>query len=91
MNYSLHDILKKNIKKMILGIGDNEKGNIHPLIMQEIEKNIIEVVLKETKNNYLKASRILGIGRNTLYRKIKSLDLNLNIEENENIPDQNPG
>jgi len=76
MSYNLHDILKKNIKKMISGIGNNEKGNIHPLIMQEIEKNIIEVVLQETKYNYLKSSRLLGIGRNTLYRKIKTLNLN---------------
>ncbi len=75
MSFNLHDIFKKNIQQMISGIRKNEKGNIHPLIMQEIEKNIINIVLQETKYNHFKAAILLGIGRNTLYRKIKLLNI----------------
>ena len=82
MSSSLHELLKKNIKKMISGIGTNEQGNIYPLIMQEIEKSIIKLVLEETKYNYFKAAKILGISRSTLYRKIEALDIHKSNSEN---------
>ncbi len=73
---ALYEMLRHQIKRMISGIGGHNKGNIHPLIMQEIEKYIIQIVLQETNNNYLVASRLLGIGRTTLYRKIHEFHLN---------------
>lgn len=79
---SLQEILKKNVKKMVEAIDKNQKGNIHPLIMKEVEKYLIDVVLDETKNNYFVAAKILGISRSTLYRKIE----NLGIENNKNSP-----
>lgn len=72
---TLYDLLNREIKRMITGIGRHGKGNVHPLIMHEIEKYIIEIVLRETEHNYLLASKMLGIGRTTLYRKIKSLGI----------------
>jgi DNA-binding protein Fis len=74
--YSLYNLLKKEIKKMIEGIGNKKKGNIHPLIMNEIEKYIIEVVLTETNFNYVNATKLLGISRSTLYRRIEALEIN---------------
>ncbi len=75
MSQSLHDLLKKNIKKMISGIGTNEKSNIYSLIIEEIEKIIINLVLQETQYNYFRAAKILGISRSTLYRKIETLGI----------------
>lgn len=70
MSLSLQDLLKKEIKKMVLGIGKNEKGNIFPLITEEVEQIIIKLVLQETNFNFLQTSKLLGISRSTLYRKI---------------------
>lgn len=72
---TLYELLNREIKRMATGIGTHNKGNIHPLIMNEIEKYIIEIVLEETKYNYLAASKMLGIGRSTLYRKIEVLGI----------------
>ena len=74
MPLSLYDLLKKEIKKMILGIGKNGNGNIYPLIMREVEEYTIKLVLKETNFNFLLASKMLGISRSTLYRKLESLE-----------------
>lgn len=71
MQLSLYDILKRDVKKMVHGIGSKKKGNIHSLIMQEVESNIIALVLEETNYNYFAAAKILGISRSTLYRKIE--------------------
>ncbi len=70
MSLSLQDLLKKEVKKMVLGIGKNEKGNIFPLITEEVEQIIIKLVLQETNFNFLQTSKLLGISRSTLYRKI---------------------
>lgn len=72
---ALYNLLEREIKKMVSTFGIHCQGNIHPLIMQEVEKYIIEIVLQETNYNYLRASKLLGIGRNTLYRKIEALGI----------------
>lgn len=75
MTMSIHDLLKKEISKMIVGIGRNGQGNIYPLLKNEFERSIIELVLQETDYNYFIASRMLGISRSTLYRKIEVLGI----------------
>lgn len=67
---SLYELLKKDVRRMIMGTSRHSKGNIYPLIMHELEKYIIQITLDETGHNYLHTSRILGIGRSTLYRKM---------------------
>ena len=44
-------------------------------INSETEKDIIKRVLTEVKYNKSKAAKILGIDRNTLYSKIKNLNI----------------
>lgn len=43
-------------------------------LLKDIENRAIIDTLKRTKGNISEAARILGIGRNTLYRKIKGLE-----------------
>jgi len=45
--------------------------------LDDLEKIYINTVLRRVKNNKSKASRILGISRNTLQRKLDSFSLNL--------------
>lgn len=75
MSISLYDLLKKEVKRMVVGIGKDGRGNIYPLIMKEVEKTIIELVLRQTDFNYLIAAKMLGISRSTLYRKIETLGI----------------
>ncbi|MBD3231074.1 hypothetical protein GF322_00235 [Candidatus Dependentiae bacterium] len=72
---SLYDLLKRDIKKMVAGIGENGCGNIYPLIIEEVERYLICLVLEETRYNYVKSAKILGISRSTLYNKIKKLNI----------------
>src|SRR5262249_5533594 len=41
------------------------------LSMAEAERRAIELALQKAKNNKLEAARLLGIGKTTLYRKLK--------------------
>lgn len=42
--------------------------------LEEVESDHILQVLRRCKNNQAKAARILGIGRNTLWRKLKKIE-----------------
>ncbi len=72
---SLHDFIRREVKKMVIGIGPKGQGNIYPLVMEEVEKTIIELVLQETDHNYFATAKILGISRSTLYRRIEALKI----------------
>jgi DNA-binding protein Fis len=41
------------------------------LTLQQVEKLYIEFVIKSHKGNLTKAARTMGIGRATIYRKVK--------------------
>ena len=43
--------------------------------MRDMEKRAIAEALRVTKGNHSKAARLLAISRNTLYRKIKELEI----------------
>lgn len=51
------------------------EGEVYKLIIESIEKPLIESVLQRTEGNQLKAAKILGINRNTLRSKIKRLGI----------------
>ena len=44
--------------------------------IEQMERGLIERVLRETRGNRKEAAKKLGIGERTLYRKLKSYDLN---------------
>ncbi|MBF0565154.1 MAG: DNA-binding transcriptional regulator Fis, partial [Nitrospirae bacterium] len=51
-------------------ISEMEGANLYETIVSEVEKSLISIILKETSGNQLKASKILGINRNTLRAKM---------------------
>ena len=59
-------------------------SNLYHLVMNEIEKILIEEVLIFSQGNKKKAAEILGINRNTLHKKT----LTLGITNNEVDEDQ---
>jgi len=50
-----------------------ERESRSPYLLEESERKKITEALQTTGGNISKAARILGIGRNTLYRKLKNL------------------
>lgn len=48
-----------------------ENSNLYPAVIGEVERALINITLQEAEGNQLRASRILGINRNTLRAKIK--------------------
>ena len=68
---SWEEALQKNITKEIM----EATPNIHELFIGMTEKVLIETALLQSKGRKADAANILGIGRNTITRKIQELDI----------------
>ena len=49
--------------------------DVYQLVLSEVEKPLLKVVMDYTDQNQSQASRILGINRNTLRKKLEIYDL----------------
>ncbi len=67
--------IEEKLKKLMRNIRKLEKFNLYETVIPEVEKALILMVMKETKGNQIRASKLLGINRNTLRSKIKKLKI----------------
>lgn len=63
--------LKDKIFELEDNVYNDKKGILYKSIIDTVEKPLIEYVLERTEGNQLKASRILGINRNTMRTKVR--------------------
>ncbi|MBF0537252.1 MAG: sigma-54-dependent Fis family transcriptional regulator [Nitrospirae bacterium] len=75
---SMHEFLKDKLSKYLKDITELNDGNLYNTIIAEVEKSLISIVLAETNGNQIKASKALGINRNTLRTKVKQYKIPIN-------------
>jgi len=56
-------------------VSKNSWGSIHEKVIGKIERVLIGMILEEEKGNQVRASKRLGINRNTLRKKMKDLQI----------------
>lgn len=69
--YSVKDFLERKLGRYLKEMKKLESSNLYDTVLSEVEKSLIQIVLKETEGNKLRAAKILGINRNTLRTKMK--------------------
>ena len=62
--------------------GMSPPPNLHDKVMSQVEKPLIEHVLRYVKGNQVRAANVLGINRNTLRKRIANL--HIDIKESKN-------
>lgn len=70
---ALEEIVRHKISNFFETLGRVEVQDIHPTVMAQAERPLLQECLRWTKGNQLKAARVLGISRNTLRRRMKEL------------------
>jgi two-component system nitrogen regulation response regulator GlnG len=73
---SLEDVVRMKLKEYFRQTGEVQPSDLYSLIMERIERPLIELTLERTSGNQLHAATILGINRNTLRKKISLLKIN---------------
>ena len=75
MTTTIDDVLNRALKEHLAKMRSVPNGQLHGMIMGAVEKSLLKMVISETEGNRSDASRILGINRNTLRKKIKEYRL----------------
>lgn len=57
-------------QQLLRSVSPGEQSNVHQTVIGFFEKRLLELAMRECHGNQLAASRLLGIHRNTLRRKL---------------------
>ena len=66
----LSDCVSQSLRTYFEDLHGIETNNLYNLVISEVEKPLLKIIMIEAKGNQLKASRMLGINRNTLRKKL---------------------
>jgi Fis family transcriptional regulator, factor for inversion stimulation protein len=76
-NPSLKKTARQAARQYLTTVGDVDRvHNLLDTFVSEVEKPLIDEVLKQVNGNNTLAARMLGISRNTLLKKMKTYQLN---------------
>lgn len=74
-NVPLEDLVHSKLETFLDQTEGVPLDSLYSTIIQTVEKPLIKLVLRKTRGNQVKASKILGINRNTLRKKINVLNI----------------
>jgi two-component system nitrogen regulation response regulator GlnG len=77
---SLEEIIRHKLVDYFRRTEGVDVDNLYSLVIERVERPLIELTLKKTKGNQIRAAQILGINRNTLRKKITDLRIELRKE-----------
>ena len=72
---SLEDYIVKYLSHFSIDQFDGSEKGLYQSVLFEFEKPVLNYVLKATGGNQIKASKILGLNRNTLRKKLRLLNI----------------
>ena len=74
---SLASYVEKKIGDFVRAMNVGSGKNLYPTLMRAVERPLIELALRETHGNQVKAARLLGLNRNTLRKKISEIGISV--------------
>jgi DNA-binding protein Fis len=72
---SIEDVVELKISRFLDQLGSFFPDDLHEMIIAKVERPLLNQILRRVGGNQVHASRILGINRNTLRKKIKIYSL----------------
>ena len=72
---ALSDCVARAVRRYLQDMGDAEIGDLHELVLREMEKPLFNEVLRHCDGNQSRAAATLGINRSTLRKKLREYGL----------------
>lgn len=66
----LHQCVREAVLAYLARMGDHELNDLHALVMDEVERPLLELVLAHCQGNLSQAARMLGMTRTTLRKRL---------------------
>jgi len=74
---SLEGLIATKLKNSLAQMDFQEMDNLYEMVLHQMERPLINIVLERTRGNQVRTAEILGINRNTLRKKIKTLGIDV--------------
>jgi Fis family transcriptional regulator len=70
-NMTLKQAVKDTLRNYFTNIGNEQPVDFYNILLEEIERPLLEVLINHTHYNQVRMAQILGISRGTLRKKLK--------------------
>ena len=64
------ECVRSNLEGYLCDLGASEPNGMYDMLINVVERPLLEVVMQRTDNNQSKAAQWLGLNRNTLRKKL---------------------
>jgi len=80
---SLEALIDKKLRASLSGIEVDSLNDLYTMVLYQMERPLINIILEKTRGNQVRTAEILGINRNTLRKKIQSLNIQVKRDKND--------
>ena len=67
--------VRQSLERYFNDLNGEKTTDVYDMVIAEVEKPLLEIVMRHVKSNQCEAAEILGINRNTLRKKLKTYKL----------------
>ena len=75
LDSSLSETVRRVLQEYLETLGDNEASNVNRIVLDEVERPMLEIMMRYTHGNQSRAAQCMGINRATLRTKLKRHNL----------------
>jgi Fis family transcriptional regulator len=72
---SIETCIRGHLETYFRDLGDSEPSGLYDMLLQLVEKPLLDVVMTQSGQNQSRAAEWLGLNRNTLRKKLLEHDL----------------
>ena len=72
---SIQESIRKYLEQYFAELGTETPANVYEMMLDLIERPMLEEVMKRAGNNQCRATRYLGLARGTVIKKLKQYGL----------------
>lgn len=72
---SIQESIRKYLEQYFAELGTEQPSNVYEMMLDLIERPMLEEVMKRAGNNQCRATRYLGLARGTVIKKLKQYGL----------------
>jgi Fis family transcriptional regulator, factor for inversion stimulation protein len=69
-NVNIQECVRTSLEGYLRDLGESEPNGMYTMLVNAVEKPLLEVVMLHADNNQSRAAQWLGLNRNTLRKKL---------------------
>jgi Fis family transcriptional regulator len=69
-NMHIEECVRNSLTEYLRDLGESEPNGMYNMLVNVVEKPLLEIVMQHAENNQSKAAQWLGLNRNTLRKKL---------------------